>query len=506
MYIGYNLIKFTLGKGKLYMKRRILAVYLSLVLAMGSAGTVFANTQSDLQAVEGKIASAETRIEQLQEEIGRYDFEIAVLYNGEIISTKPYFIVRSFSFKWYSMGANLQYYLIQTPESGISKQGMYTGAFQIVGTEWIQIGNDLVEAQVLKEFPPAYSKYLDEITTLRKELEQMKAQKAALEVQAEQERYLPPAWAQETVDRAIAKGAVPGEICIDYQTPITRAEFCRSIIMGIQGAYGELGAAYMETELPYLNYLYDASEVQFADCNDPFVTLAARAGIVSGGADGNFHPNDSITREQAAAMLVRTLKAMGFTVTTGTPVEFSDLGQASSYAVKDIQQITASKVNDVSVMSGVNQHEFAPKGTFTRAQAIVAIQRLMDYTQSEELINKQWEQAYASPLGEYAGEYEVGDFFVGLHPSSTGEYTLNVQKNRYKEDGTWDILDFANSEVLQINGNRAVASYTDDYGNRGEMIFEFGDTCWITVTVTDQQSKETLEMARTQMSMSGDVG
>ena len=116
------------------MKRRILAVYLSLVLAMGSAGTVFANTQSDLQAVDGKIASAETRIEQLQEEIDRYDFEIAVLYNGEIISTKPYFIVRSFSFKWYSMGANLQYYLIQTPESGISKQGMYTGAFQIVGT------------------------------------------------------------------------------------------------------------------------------------------------------------------------------------------------------------------------------------------------------------------------------------------------------------------------------------------------------------------------------------
>lgn len=487
------------------MKKNILAVVLSAVLAMGSAGTVFADTQSDLQAVEGKIASTEAQIVQLENELKQYDLDIAII-RGEIISTSPYFVVRGKNFGIDMISGNFRYYIVQTPESGVSGFGIFTGGYQVVGTQWIEIKGNLVEAIVLTDYPPTYDQKGDQLSALRKEIEQLKAQKVALEVQAEQERYLPPAWAQETVDRAIAKGAVPGEICIDYQTPITRAEFCRSIIMGIQGAYGELGAAYMETELPYLNYLYDASEVRFADCNDPFVTLAARAGIVSGGADGNFHPYDSITREQAAAMLVRTLKAMGFTVTTGNPVEFSDLGQASSYAVKDIQQITASKVNGVSVMSGINQHEFTPKGTFTRAQAIVAIQRLMDYTQSEELINKQWEQAYASPLGEYAGEYEVADFFVGLHPSSTGEYTLNVQKNRYKEDGTWDILDFANSEVLQINGNRAVASYTDDYGNRGEMIFEFGDTCWITVTVTDQQSEETLEMARTQISMSGDVG
>lgn len=487
------------------MKKKTLAVVLSAVLAMGSAGTVFADTQSDLHAVEGKIASTEAQIVQLENELKQYDLDIAII-RGEIISTSPYFVVRGKNFGIDMISGNFRYYIVQTPESGVSGFGIFTGGYQVVGTQWIEVKGNLVEAIVLTDYPPTYDQKGDQLSALRKEIEQLKAQKAALEVQAEQERYLPPAWAQETVDRAIAKGAVPGEICIDYQTPITRAEFCRSIIMGIQGAYGELGAAYMETELPYLNYLYDASEVRFADCNDPFVTLAARAGIVSGGADGNFHPYDSITREQAAAMLVRTLKAMGFTVITGNPVEFSDLGQASSYAVKDIQQITASKVNGVSVMSGVNQHEFAPKGTFTRAQAIVAIQRLMDYTQSEELINKQWEQAYASPLGEYAGEYEVGDFFVGLHPSSTGEYTLNVQKNRYKEDGTWDILDFANSEVLQINGNRAVASYTDDYGNRGEMIFEFGDTCWITVTVTDQQNEETLEMARTQISMSGDVG
>ncbi len=487
------------------MKKQFLTVSLSLVLAMGSAGTAFADTQSDLQAVDGKIASTEAQIVQLENELEQYDLDIAII-RGEIISTSPYFVVRGKNFGIDMISGNFRYYIVQTPESGVSGFGIFTGGYQVVGTQWIEVQGNLVEAIVLTDYPPAYDQKGDQLSALRKEIEQLKAQKAALEAQAEQERYLPPAWAQETVDRAIAKGAVPGEICIDYQTPITRAEFCRSIIMGIQGAYGELGAAYMETELPYLNYLYDASEVQFADCNDPFVTLAARAGIVSGGVDGNFHPYDSITREQAAAMLVRTLKAMGFTVTTGNPAEFSDLGQASSYAVKDIQQITASKVNGVSVMSGVNQHEFAPKGTFTRAQAIVAIQRLMDYTQSEELINKQWEQAYANPLGEYAGEYEVGDFFVGLHPSSTGEYTLNVQKNRYKEDGTWDILDFANSEVLQINGNRAVASYTDDYGNRGEMIFEFGDTCWITVTVTDQQNEETLEMARTQIGMSGDVG
>ena len=34
------------------MKKKTLAVVLSAVLAMGSAGTVFADTQSDLQAVD----------------------------------------------------------------------------------------------------------------------------------------------------------------------------------------------------------------------------------------------------------------------------------------------------------------------------------------------------------------------------------------------------------------------------------------------------------------------
>ena len=49
--------------------KKTLAVVLSAVLAMGSAGTVFADTQSDLQAVEGKIASTEAQIVRLENEL-----------------------------------------------------------------------------------------------------------------------------------------------------------------------------------------------------------------------------------------------------------------------------------------------------------------------------------------------------------------------------------------------------------------------------------------------------
>lgn len=485
------------------MKKNILSLILSVAISICSTGVAFADTYSDLQMINNKIVSIETQIQQLQHSLQQYDLDIVTIFMGEVISTSPYFIVKGSNFGIESINGNWNYYIIQTPDSGVSGYGLYTGSFQVVGTQLVQIKGEWVEAVVLTDYPPEYAQKSDEISALQKELEQLQNQKEQLEIKINQERYLPPTWAKETIENAINKNAVPDEICIDYQKPITRAEFCKALIMGIKAEYDQIDT---ETEPSVLTYIYDANDVQFNDYNDYFITLAARTGIVSGGLDGKFYPNDYVTREQAATMIVRTLKSMGFTVPTGNPEVFSDLGQSSSYAVKDIQQITAFKTNGISIMLGMNQNEFVPKDNFTRAQAIVTIQRLLDYTKSEEAISKQWEQAYSNPLGKYVGEYESGDFWIGLYTSSTGEYRLNVQKNKYKEDGTWDVLNFSNSDILKVNGNSAVASYTDDYGNKGEMIFEFGDTCWITVTVTEKNNNETLEMIRTQVNIMNDVG
>ena len=141
------------GKGVITMKKKTLAVVLSAVLAMGSAGTVFADTQSDLQAVEGKIASTEAQIVRLENELKQYDLDIAII-RGEIISTSPYFVVRGKNFGIDMISGNFRYYIVQTPESGVSGFGIFTGGYQVVGTQWIEVQGNWVEAIVLTDYPP----------------------------------------------------------------------------------------------------------------------------------------------------------------------------------------------------------------------------------------------------------------------------------------------------------------------------------------------------------------
>ncbi len=64
------------------------------------------------------------------------------------------------------------------------------------------------------------------------------------------------------------------------------------------------------------------------------VRWAASLGIVTGYADGGFHPNATVTREQMAAILFRFAKAQGLDTTQGGMAirEFQDFDQLSPYA------------------------------------------------------------------------------------------------------------------------------------------------------------------------------
>lgn len=94
------------------------------------------------------------------------------------------------------------------------------------------------------------------------------------------------------------------------------------------------------------------------------VAWAAANGIVSGYSSTAFGPNDPITREQMAAILLRYAQFKGCDVTARADLSgYKDVGQISGYALTAMQWAGGE-----GLISGVSADLLAPQGSATRAQ------------------------------------------------------------------------------------------------------------------------------------------
>ncbi|MFZ3171031.1 MAG: S-layer homology domain-containing protein [Carboxydocellales bacterium] len=97
------------------------------------------------------------------------------------------------------------------------------------------------------------------------------------------------------------------------------------------------------------------------------ITAAKAEGIISGYPDGTFAPNQPVTREQIAAMIVRAFPVEA----TLTERSFTDIRQ--SWAKDNIISLARA-----GIIGGYPDNTFAPKKTVTRAEVSVIIGRALD--------------------------------------------------------------------------------------------------------------------------------
>ena len=95
------------------------------------------------------------------------------------------------------------------------------------------------------------------------------------------------------------------------------------------------------------------------------ISWAAAAGVAAGYPDGTFHPNQTVTREELAALLYR---ALGCPETTGSLEGFRDADRVSAWAVPAMSYLT-----EQGIMSGTAKGVLSPKETATRAQLCVLL-------------------------------------------------------------------------------------------------------------------------------------
>ncbi|MDD9271445.1 S-layer homology domain-containing protein [Paenibacillus sp. GCM10023248] len=161
-------------------------------------------------------------------------------------------------------------------------------------------------------------------------------------------------WAESSIRELIGKGAINGyeDGTFKPDNRITRAEFV-SIVVKVLGLGVQGGQSFSDTSSHW------AKDV---------IATAAAQGIVTGYTDTTFGPDDQITREQMAEIIVRAAHlAKG---TAGT--SFADQAQISEWAQGAVAALTAK-----GYLNGYEDGTFRPQGLTTRAEASAMILRAL---------------------------------------------------------------------------------------------------------------------------------
>ena len=103
------------------------------------------------------------------------------------------------------------------------------------------------------------------------------------------------------------------------------------------------------------------------------VNWAASEGIVAGYEDNTFRPNDPITREQLAAMLMNYAAWKGEDVSARADLSsYNDAASVSSWAAETVQWAVAE-----GLISGMPGNLLEPQGSATRAQVAAILERFL---------------------------------------------------------------------------------------------------------------------------------
>ena len=107
------------------------------------------------------------------------------------------------------------------------------------------------------------------------------------------------------------------------------------------------------------------------------IVWAAANGIVNGYADGSFQPDQTISREQMAAILYRYAQYKGCDVSVGEDtniLSYTDATQVATYAVPAFQWAVGA-----GIINGTTASTLSPKGSATRGQVAAILHRYCEW-------------------------------------------------------------------------------------------------------------------------------
>ena len=178
-------------------------------------------------------------------------------------------------------------------------------------------------------------------------------------------------WAYPEVVAAIEENLVPTYLQNLYLNNITRDEFCDLVIQAISEVLDkEIADIVKEKTGKELSTWQQ--EYPFTDTTNSNVIAAYALGVVTGRGEKKFDPYATITRQEAAALLMRSAKVLGMDTSNA-----SNAGYTDSDAVGVWFKDAVNYVHQINVMGSTGSgNTFSPTGAYTREQSYVTIYRL----------------------------------------------------------------------------------------------------------------------------------
>lgn len=104
-----------------------------------------------------------------------------------------------------------------------------------------------------------------------------------------------------------------------------------------------------------------------------YVGWASENGIITGYDNGNFGPNDPVTREQMATIIIRYIKYIEILPkwSINAPTTFADAAKISEWALSYVEQM-----RQIGIVQGNSAGEFDPAGALQRSSAATVVMRL----------------------------------------------------------------------------------------------------------------------------------
>ena len=166
-------------------------------------------------------------------------------------------------------------------------------------------------------------------------------------------------WASDYIAQAKDIGLLQDITDISYKENISREKFCEIVYNLIDTT----------TDIEWKK----VSPNPFQDTDNEKVIALSLEDIIFGKGEGQFVPNDLLTREEAATIIVRMINAVMPMPITEMYFEYDDNDNISDWASDSVQIIS-----NLGFMNGVGNSKFAPKETYTTEQAIATVMRVYE--------------------------------------------------------------------------------------------------------------------------------
>lgn len=172
-------------------------------------------------------------------------------------------------------------------------------------------------------------------------------------------------WGKNDIEIMAAKHIVVGKDEANFapEDKLTRAEFATAIVR----AFG----------LDLVRYGNTFNDVSAGKWYADVIQTIANKGIIKGDGE-NFRPEDTITREEMAALMIRAYRLFSEEAPIAEDIggKFKDDDHISSWAKEDVRSACG-----MGLIKGTGDDTFNPGASATRAEATVIIKRLLEKMQ-----------------------------------------------------------------------------------------------------------------------------